>query len=281
MCQVTRTVTDFDLNSNTVVQGTFRYLRANQCWDLEMHAKKDPREFEKIVGIGKDLYVYAPQRKEIQKFQLPPGRSFADTTTDPFSVLFSGMSTAQTRERFDWKFVKEDAWYIYLGIEPRTHTDRVTFLSARLVLLKESHLPRQIWFQTSGQEATWDFTKLDTAAELKKEDFTPKVPEGWRIVSVGGNEVEPGRRNLGTIKVGEAVKMDVVLRAEKPFRVTGIQGPAEVTLVPESDDTPRKVHTVTLEYRPAKPGPFRCAVKFKTELEGEPMAVALEGTATP
>jgi len=38
---------------------------------------------------------------------------------------------------------------------------------------------------------------------------------------------------------------------------------------------------VTLAYRPVKPGPFLCEVKFKTDLEEAPGVVILEGVAKP
>jgi TIGR03009 family protein len=305
-CEVTRTEKDTDFNKDAFFQGTFRYLRADDCWALEMHRTKDPQDFEKIVSVGKDLYWYAPQTKEVQKYQRPLGWPLIEMASDPFCVLFSGMNPEQARERFEWKFLKEDQWYVYLQFEPKSNKDRATFLSARLVLSREGHLPRQIWFQTSGLELTWDFTKVDTAVELKKEDFAPKVPAGWRITSVerieavpgkihirslgltmlepnlsAENAEGPGRLNLGTVKAGETVKQRVVVRAAKPFRVVDIEGPPEVTLAPEPDSTPRKVHTLTLEYQPVKPGPFVCQVKFKTDLEETPVVVILEGVVKP
>src|SRR5262249_15955738 len=130
--------------------------------------------------------------KEVQKYQRPLGWPLAEMASDPFCALFSGMTPSQARERFEWKFGKEDQWYVYLGFEPKSDEDRAKFLSARLVLYSDSRLPRQIGLQTWGPEETWDFRKLDTAVELRKEDFEPKVPVGWRVVSVAPIQAVPG-----------------------------------------------------------------------------------------
>jgi hypothetical protein len=257
------------------------------------------------VSVGKDLYCYGVQTKEVLKYQRPLGWPLSEMASDPLCALFSGMTPARARERFEWKLVKEDQWYIYLGIESRSRKDKATFLSGRLVLRKDSHLPRQIWFQTHSGEVTWDIPKINTAARLNKEDFVPKVPAGWRLVPVDRTEVVPGRvrirslglnvlktdlsagvvgpgtLNLGTVKVGATVKRRVLLRAEKPFCVTGVEGPAELTYAPPLDATPRTAHAVTLEYQPVKPGRFLCKVKFETDQEEEAVTVILEGVAKP
>jgi TIGR03009 family protein len=306
-CEIMRTDKDNVFNTEEVFQGTLQYLKSDECWALEMHKKSDPQDFNKIVRAGKDVYVYAAQTKEVHKCQWPLGWSLSQFTFDPLFALFSGMNAAQAKERFEWKLIKEDQWYVYLGIEPRSKKDKATFLFGRLVLLKDSHLPRQVWFQKSeGMAVTWNITKLDTAARLKKEDFAPKIPAGWRLVVMDQIEVVPGiarirslgltvlttdlsaqatvvpgSLNLGTIKAGTTVKRRVVVRAEKPFRITDIDGPAELTFTPELDTTARTVHRLTLEYQPVKPGRFVCEVKIKTDLEGAPLIVKLEGVVKP
>jgi TIGR03009 family protein len=304
-CEVKRTEKDVDRDKVSDFQGTFRYLKKDECWALEMQEKGDRQNYEKIVSAGRDLCWYSAQSKEVRKFERPFGLPLSEMATDPFCALFSGINSAQARERFDWKFVKEDSWYVYLAIEPKKARDRATFLTGRLVLVKDSHLPRQVWFQTPGMEVKWDITKIDTAVSLKKEDFAPKVPRGWRLTVMDRIEVVPGTLrvrtlgpvimkaevtpavvgpgtvNLGTVKLDTTVKRRVVWRAEKPFRITDVKGPDELTCALPQDTTPRKVQAVTLEYQPVKAGRFVHHVRFETDLDEVPVTVVVEGVAKP
>jgi TIGR03009 family protein len=149
-----------------------------------MRKETNLEEMEKFVSNAKELYWYLPSVKEVRKFDKPLGWPFAAIAADPSWALFYGMSAAQAKERFDWKIVKEDRFFVYLAIEPKTKKDRATFTAARLVLDLDTYLPRQLWFQTpGGREVTWDIvTPIRTGIKLKEEDFAPKVPEGWHLV---------------------------------------------------------------------------------------------------
>ncbi len=142
-----------------------------------MHKKDAPTEFEKLVSRGKELYRYVPSVKQVEKFEKPI-LWIGDSAYWP---LFFAMPPADAKNRFNWKLVKEDKWYIYLEATPRAKKDLSDFQAARLVLLKDSFLPRQVWLQQSGTGVTWDLVRLDTTANLKKEDFVVDIPNGWRL----------------------------------------------------------------------------------------------------
>jgi RNA polymerase sigma factor (sigma-70 family) len=287
-CQLTRTDKDEDAGKVEVASAAFRYLKANDSWELDRRKKRGAEEADRIISHKKEMYWYFPHVKEVWKMQKPLGWPLAEMASDPSWALLGGMTPAAAKEQFDWKLVKEDKWYIYLAIEPRNKQDREKYPAARLVLLRDSYLPRQLWLQTPNGDVTWDIAKLDTTVALTKADFEPKVPAGWRLADLalkplaeadlpGGS----GRLDLGTVKVGDVVKRRFMLRGVKPFCLTDLEGPAEATLAPDPDAKPKKVHTVTLEYQPVRPGPILCAVKIKTDLEGAEVTVILEGVAKP
>jgi hypothetical protein len=91
--------------------------------------------------------------------------------------------------------------------------------------------------------------------------------------------VSPASLALGTVKTGEALTRRVVVRGNKPFRVTSIEGAAEVTLGTEPNTTPNLVQTVTFQVLPTKSGPFKHEIKVKTDLEDTPVVVVIEGVA--
>lgn len=142
------------------------------------------REFkEKYLCTGTFLYHYLPAQKEIRFYKLPepkPGQVAEDSL---LSLLF-GMKAAEAKNRYDLKLAKEDQYYIYVDIAPRSPADRSDFRRARMVLSKTNYLPRQLWFeQGNGNEVTWDIPTLRTDVKLDRRAFdTPKPPEGWKLV---------------------------------------------------------------------------------------------------
>ncbi len=93
--------------------------------------------------------------------------------------------------------------------------------------------------------------------------------------------VAPSELRLGEVKTGEALTRRVVVRGNKPFRVTGIEGPPVVTLGAEPGAAPNTYQTVTLQVSPSQAGAFKHEVKIKTDLQDTPIIVIIEGIAAP
>jgi hypothetical protein len=121
-----------------------------------------------------------------------------------------------------------------------------------------------------------DFVYLKT-----NDPNAPLVP----VLVVGSVQspltVSPEVLSLGTVKTAEALTRRVVLRGNKPFRVVGIEGPAEVTLGGEPSAAANTMQTVTFQLLPSHAGPFRHQVKIKTDLQDTPVIEVIEGTAAP
>lgn len=128
--------------------------------------------------------------------------------------------------------------------------------------------------------------KADAPAGLFKEEIALKTndPTAQSVpLLVEANilpalTVAPNPLTLGTIKVGDALLRRVVVRGNKPFVITGIEGTDEVTMGGEQRTAPSTVQTVTLTIKIDKPGDFKKVVEIKTN-EGESVQFVVEGTA--
>jgi hypothetical protein len=74
--------------------------------------------------------------------------------------------------------LKEDDFYTYLDLRPKSQTDRANFTRMRVVLLRQERWVRQLWVQeASGRSITIDYEEPDTdpqppvTPELILKDF--------------------------------------------------------------------------------------------------------------
>jgi TIGR03009 family protein len=150
---------------------------------LELKEENKTDLAEKIVCTGTYLYAFAVRQKEIRAYELPKPKP-GQVADDNFLSFLFGMRAQDALKKYNIKLSKEDKWYIYLDITPRFPADRSDFRRARLVLNKDSFLPRQLWFeQPNGNESTWDVPRLDTKAAIDRRNFdAPKPPAGWKLV---------------------------------------------------------------------------------------------------
>ena len=98
------------------------------------------------------------------------------------------MKAEDAKRRFALSLTKgkeNDQYYIYIDIKPRREADKADFEVGRLVLNKETHLPRQLWFRhPNGDETTWSIVELRTDVKLTDDDFKLAVPAGWRMTKL-------------------------------------------------------------------------------------------------
>lgn len=162
--------------------GTAKYLRPNSGL-LEMYQRDKPQNFEKIVVSGGILYQYVPQLKEIHAHHLPPPRP-GQVAEDNFLGFLFGMKAEEAKRRYELTLQKEDQYYVYIGVTPRFDADKADFKAARLVLSRDTFMPRQLWFEQPNRDTvTWDFPKIEAGVRLNPAEFAkPPVPAGWKMV---------------------------------------------------------------------------------------------------
>jgi TIGR03009 family protein len=171
--------------------GSARYMKdgtgpnARNLALLEMREPGKQELYEKFICTGTFLYQFSPTTKEIRALRLPPPKP-GQVTDDNFLTFLFGMKAEQAKQRYDLKLTKEDQYYIYVDVVPRTPQDQADFKRAQLVLNKDSFLPRQLWFeQPNGSAIVWGIPHLDTKARVNIKDFdAPSVPQGWKMVTV-------------------------------------------------------------------------------------------------
>jgi TIGR03009 family protein len=186
---LTRVDKDFAFKTTTKYNGFAQYLKSGSGATamnlalLEMKQENKTDLAEKIICTGTYLYAYAVRAKEIRRYELPrpkPGQ----VADDNFLSFLFGMKAQDAMKKYNIKLAKEDKWYIYLDITPRSAADKQDFKRARLVLNKDNFLPRQLWFvQPNDNESTWDVPRIDTKASIDRRNFdAPTAPAGWKVV---------------------------------------------------------------------------------------------------
>jgi TIGR03009 family protein len=189
--QLTRVDKDPVIEQVQRLTGTAYYMKAGSgssaqnlaLLELTLEGQKEPKE--KFVCTGTYIYQFLPEQKEIRYYELPkpkPGQAAEDNNL--LSLLF-GMKADDAKKRYELKLAKEDKYYIYVDITPRSPADKADFQRARLVLNKSNYLPRQLWFEHANRsEVMWDIPNLQVGMALERRSFdAPQAPKGWKIVA--------------------------------------------------------------------------------------------------
>jgi TIGR03009 family protein len=184
VAQCRRTSVDKTFQGTEVFEGTAKYMKPNLAM-LEMQKQGNAQIFEKYICTGTFLYEYVPQGKVIRVHELPTPKP-GQVADDNFLSFLFGMRAEEAKRRYDLKLVSADQWYFYILILPRFPADKADFHQARLVLNKQTFLPRELWFeQPNGNEVKWDIPRIESGAALNRTDFTaPAIPAGWNIFRV-------------------------------------------------------------------------------------------------
>ena len=126
------------------------------------------------------------------------------------------MKAEEAKKRYELKLAKEDTYYIYVDITPRSAADKADFQRARLVLNKSNYLPRQLWFEHANRsEVMWDIPNLQVGMALDRRAFdAPQAPKGWKIVA-GENRSSGRSPPQPTPPAAPASKRCVVLCDER------------------------------------------------------------------
>ncbi|MDB5306484.1 MAG: hypothetical protein JWO38_686 [Gemmataceae bacterium] len=82
-------------------------------------------------------------------------------------------------------------------------------------------------------------------------------------------ELAPNKVRIDDIQVGQSASQRVLIRAAKPFRVTGVDGAgAGVTVELPAARDPLPVQVITVKFDPVNPGPVSRDLRIKTDLDG-------------
>ena len=178
-----RTETDPVHQTRTVYSGSIHFLKPTYFfWDMKRVDK--PQEFERFICTGQYIYQYVPQQRELRVYPAPkPGPNGGLAEDSSVAFLF-GMKAEQAKKRYTLSLFKEDKNYVYVDVVPRLEVDKADFEKARIILDKETFLPRKLWFQhpNSGQ-VVWDIPTIQSGVKLPASVFAaPSTPKGWKLV---------------------------------------------------------------------------------------------------
>ena len=149
--------------------------------------REDKREiWERWVCSGAAIYQFQPQQKQIVLHQLPAKKEGQVSDENFLSFMF-GMKAEDAKKRYVLQISaskENDPYYVYIDIQPREGRDKADFEKARLVLNKDTYLPRQLWFKhPNGDETTWDIPQAKSGVNLDRRDFQqPTLPKDWKLV---------------------------------------------------------------------------------------------------
>jgi TIGR03009 family protein len=192
--QLNRIDKDTTFNVTQKFSGVAQYMkvggggagRAVNLATLEMRPEGKPEISEKLIITATHLYIFSPAKKEINAHQVTPPKEGGQANDDNLLTMLFGIKAQEARRRYDLRLVSEDKYYIYINVTPRNQQDKVDFTRARLVLNRDTFLPRQLWLEeANGSEHTWDIPGISTNKQLNRNDFdAPTAPPGWKLIPV-------------------------------------------------------------------------------------------------
>ena len=196
--QLNRTDKDKTFERVSKFTGYAQYMKvgkgptAQNLAALELRPEGKTDVAEKIICTGTFMYVFATAQKEVRVYEVPKPKPGQVADDNALSFLL-GMKAEEAKRRYDLKLAKEDQFYIYVDVAPRSPADKAEFQRARIVLNKDSFLPRQLWFESpNNSEVTWDIPRVQAGVAVKREVFdAPKAQPGWKLVPVPRQDLPP------------------------------------------------------------------------------------------
>jgi len=186
----TRTEIDAVYKTRKTLTGTIHFQKPTYFF-WHMGVKDKPAEYERLICTGTHIYQYLPSQKEIRYYPAPKTNAEGRLADDSSLAFLFGMKAAEAKNRYELKLHNVDANYVYVDVVPRNAVDRADFTKARLVLNKDTFLPRQLWFEHTGGEVLWDLPNVQSNAQIARGIFAPPAtPKDWKLVR--GQEAGPG-----------------------------------------------------------------------------------------
>lgn len=170
--------------------GTVRFMKeggADPAVRLSLNLVKtdNPKVFEQFIVSKGYLYEFAPAAKEIRAHELPRPKPGAKNDHN-LVALFTGANWQDAKQRYSIEHTGSDENYTYLVFEPRRAEDKAEFSKARLVLIKNTYLPRELsFFHPNGNRVTWALSNVNTDAKnLTAAAFDVTAPPGWKMTTI-------------------------------------------------------------------------------------------------
>lgn len=81
----------------------------------------------------------------------------------------------------------------------------------------------------------------------------------------------PGIVDLGEVRVGDSVEQNVMIRADKPFKIKSVRGADSLVQVSGIAAEAKSVHIIRLTYKPGTPGEVKQALAIVADSDEEPI----------
>jgi TIGR03009 family protein len=178
-----RTEVDPVYKTRKTYAGTIHFLKpAYFFW--HMAVKDKATDYERFICTGTYIYHYIPAEKLIKYYPAPKTTAEGKLADDSSLAFLFGMKATEAKTRYDLKLHNVDPNYVYVDVVPKNAVDKADFVKARLVLDKQTYLPRQLWFEhPNAGEVLWDLQNVQTNAKIKPEVFAaPQTPKDWKLV---------------------------------------------------------------------------------------------------
>ena len=208
--KLTRTETHPLTKKATTFVGEAAFMKPNLARIDLTHqdevGKKDTEKtnFERMYCNGQFIFEYSPREKLIVVHDIPKN----DPTADNMILAFlRSMKVEVARKRFEMALTKEDAWYAYIYISPKTDADKQEFSAAQLtVWIKNPNpqnqpniamLPAGLWYrQPNGKEVTYLFSDMQPNGKLDKDSFVPRQITGYEVKKASSLKPAVAPKNL-------------------------------------------------------------------------------------
>jgi hypothetical protein len=244
--------------------------RESTTIDISMDAARftGPKTVSIRVTVGPE-YVSSTELKVI-------ANSRADVVFNPGQVSFGtvtrGQAVAQT---IDVEYAGPLAWQVSEVVVPKELPVEVTFKD---LYRKPGKIGVQLRVVLKADAAPGG---LKDSIYLKTNDpAAPLVPVLVEANVLAALTVSPEVLPLPNLKAGEVKVVRVQVRGNRPFRVLGVEGGAEVVLAGEAGPA-APVQTVLLKCQFGQPGDFKREVQIRTDLQPAPVVVVIEGSVAP
>jgi hypothetical protein len=202
-----------------------------------------------------------------------------DVVFNPGEVDFGNVSRGQTPTRhIDVEYAGVLDWKV----------NEIVKSSAAPFDLKVDELPRLIGQAPRRGYRIYATLKADAAPGPFKQEIVLKTNDAASPVltfNITGTvqatlAVSPANLTMAGLHVGKDTKKVVVVRADRPFRIVGVDGLGDgiSAEIPDRQDT---TLTLALTIQPTKSGELRRQLTIRTDLDRESVTITLQGEVAP
>jgi hypothetical protein len=118
--------------------------------------------------------------------------------------------------------------------------------------------------------------------DLETNDATQKTVSFLVVGKVDSPvAAAPNPVQLANLKLGSTAKATVVVQANQPFRITGVQGAGNDINLVVSQNQKMPVHIIEVQITPQTPGALSRELILQTDMGGESVKVRVQGNVNP